>query len=568
MRITLKTAESDKIKTGQTKLDKMSNFVMSNAGMMLDNKYEIKREIARGGMGIVYEAYHKYTHQRVAIKVILATQLTLKTIKRFQKELEAYSLLSHPNVITIHDAGVYNNYSYIVMEYIDGVDICTYVKQQEKKNKQEDAKRGTSKGRDWKLCARLIYETALGLDYIHSKKMIHRDIKPANILVRPNGSPVIIDLGLVKFNRTQSYNLTRSKEIIGTFEYMPIEQTRGKKGKIDARTDVYSLGLVLYELLTGKKAYNGETIMELCYKIMLYYPPLPREINVQIPEVLEEITIHAIEKQKTKRYASMKEFADALKKYLDDTTIKPTPQYAKMKHRLWLEKNKNKIIASCISGFLVIGLIIILSTSWQTERKKNILPFNISQPTELRNDEKIQFYKNISIKMIEWVEQSAKKGDSKSQCELGSIYEEDEINQDYDKAVYWYEQSANQDYAEAQYKLGNMYFNGKGIKQDFAKARELWEKSANQEYAQAQFSLGFMYYKGQGVKQDYKKSFYWWEKLAKKGNAKVQCELGLMYANGQGVTQNFAKAREWFEKSAKQGNVQAQQKLKELDQKK
>jgi len=148
----------------------MSSLVMSNIGTILDSKYEIKREISRGGMGIVYEAYHKYTHKKVAIKVILANQVDPIQLKRFQKELEAYSLLSHPNIITIYDAGVYNNYPYIVMEYIEGVDICTYVNQQEEKNKQSVSKNvyDEKQGRDYQLCARLIYETALGLDYIHS----------------------------------------------------------------------------------------------------------------------------------------------------------------------------------------------------------------------------------------------------------------------------------------------------------------------------------------------------------------------------------------------------------------
>ena len=317
MKTTQNIVTSDIISQEQENLDEMSNSAIFDIGTVLDEKYEITREIGRGGMGIVYEAYHKYTRKRVAIKVILDNEIDSIQLKRFQKELEAYSLLSHPNVITIHDAGVYNNCQYIVMEYIEGVDICTYVQQQEEKNKQSDAKNasGEQQGRDWKLCARLIYETALGLDYIHSQNMIHRDIKTANIMVRPNGSPVIIDLGLVKFNRTQSYDLTQTRETIGTIEYMSIEQAQGKGEKIDARTDVYSLGLVIYNKLTGQIAYSGENIMELSYKIMFSYPPLPREIDAKIPKVLEKITIHATEKEKEKRYASMKEFADALKRY-------------------------------------------------------------------------------------------------------------------------------------------------------------------------------------------------------------------------------------------------------------
>ena len=596
MKTTLVAKENDITMQGQKNLDKMSNFIKSNVGTILDGKYEIKREIARGGMGIVYEAYHKYTHKRVAIKVILADQVEPIQLKRFQEELEAYSLLSHPNVITIYDAGVYNNYPYIVMEYIEGVDICTYVKQQEEKNTPEDSKkkRRKQKGRDWRLCARLIYETALGLEYIHSKNMIHRDIKPANIIVRPNGSPVIIDLGLVKFNRSQSWNLTKSREIIGTIEYMPIEQAQGKRGQIDARTDVYSLGLVLYELLTEQIAYNSKNIMEAYYKIMSYYPPLPREINPKIPEVLEEITIHAMEKQKEKRYASMKEFSDALKEYLSDTTVKPTPQYAQIKKRLWIERNKNKVLTSCITVLLAIVLVIIVSilgkqtisnTSKNDKQlQNNELPKNATNNAtkENRNFEKLPDLENNSIenpeeefqlgamyynkqdyaKAFALFEKSANQGNAKAQNELGFMYYNGQgVKQDFKKAFALFEKSAKQGDAEAQCNLGSVYYNGDGVKQDFEKAFSLFEKSAKQGKAEAQFALGVMYEKGQGVAKDFEKAIYWYEQAANQGNAKAQNNLGLMYENGRGVAKDFEKAIYWYEQATNQGLAEAQYNL-------
>ena len=497
MKTPLETIENDEIK--QKNLDKISNLGASYVGIILDSKYEIKQEIARGGMGIIYEAYHKYTHQRVAIKVILSGIVAPIQLKRFQKELEAYSLLSHPNVITIHDAGIYKNYPYIVMEYIEGVDICTYVKQQEEQNKQEDSESGEARGRDWKLCARLIYETALGLEYIHSKKMIHRDIKPANILVRSNGNPVIIDLGIVKFNRTQSYNLTRSKETIGTFEYMPIEQAKGKGEKIDERTDVYSLGLVLYELLTGQRAYSGENIMELCYKIMSYYPPLPRKIDPQIPEVLEKITIHATEKQKGKRYASMKEFADELKQYLDDPTIKIT---------------SNEVLEiKTLKDFLKI--------------------FNFSGVAKIHATTKQKGKRYASMKKIA---DALKKYLNDTIVKSSSQYTQNQSNE------------------EKNLELATKFYN----EQNFTKAFELYEQLAKQGNIDAQFYLGLMYYNGQGVKQDFSYAVYWYEESAIQGHAEAQFNLGVMYDCGLGVKQDYKKARELYEESAKQGNSEAQ----------
>ena len=423
----------------------MSNPIISNIGMVLDGKYKITREIARGGMGIIYEAHHKYTHKRVAIKVIRTNKLDPLQLKRFQKEIDAYSLLSHPNVITIYDAGVYNNYPYIVMEYIEGVDICTYVKQHEAQNTPEDSKNGESKERDWRLCARLIYETALGLEYIHSQKMIHRDIKPANIIVRPDGSPVIIDLGLVKFNRRQSYNLTRSREIMGTIEYMPIEQAQGKEGKIDVRTDVYSLGLVLYELLTGQIAYNGMNIMESCYKIMYYYPALPKEINPQIPDVLEEITLHATEKEKEKRYDSMKEFSNALKRYLDDPTVKPTDQYAQMRKRLWTERNQNQFIN--FSNPILFTNDLLTNDDEKSHAQNNDSELQDEKSHTQNNDLELQDEKSHTqnnAPELQDEKSHAQNNDSELQEELNLIYtDEPSVQQNYTKVFSLFEKVAN-----------------------------------------------------------------------------------------------------------------------------
>jgi len=404
VKATFESTKSTIISQGYKNASKTLHLANLSIGTMLDEKYEIKREISRGGMGIVYEAYDHVSNRQVAIKVILGNKIDTLQLKRFQKEIEACARLSHPNVIRIYDAGTYENNPYIVMEYIDGVDIAKYVAQHDKAYGQEIVE-NAGKERDWKLCARLIYETALGLDYIHKQKMFHRDIKPSNIIVRSNGSPVIIDFGLVKFNQERSYNLTRSRDIIGTCQYMSIEQSQGKRGAIDERSDIYSLGLVLYELLTEQQAYNGKNMTEVFNKIVSYYPPFPREINPRVPEILEEITIHATEKQKKDRYESAQAFADALKQYLDDANAQATTQYSYYKKRLWLQRNKNKIVACCVTVFLVIivGITVI----------SNIIKSN--NEIEARHDK-------ISMK---------------------------------------------NDDAETQYKLGLMYENGTGVKQDY-----------------------------------------------------------------------------------------------------
>ena len=518
-------------------INNMLHITNFSIGMMLDNKYEIKREIAKGGMGIVYEAYDHLLHRQVAIKIILGNKIDTLQLKRFQKEIEACARLSHPNVIKIYDAGTYENNPYIVMEYIDGVNICEYVIQNDEayrqQSEQQELENTEKKERDWKLCAKLIYESALGLEYIHKQKMFHRDIKPSNIMVRSTGSPVIIDMGLVKFNQERSYNLTRSRDIIGTCQYMPMEQVQGKHGKVDARSDVYSLGLVLYELITEQQAYTGKNATEVFNKIASYYPPLPRESNPQIPEVLEEITMHAIEKQKEKRYATAQEFADALKQYLDGTTTRTTTQYANYKKRLLLQRNKNKIVASCVALLLVSIIIISMIVTKETSVAKKLS----------QNQEKVQ-------------------NDAETQYQLGLMYERGiKVKQDYKKAFECYEKATNQGYIEAQYKLALLYYNGQGVEQNFLKAFESFEQLANQKHAEAQNMLALLYYNGQGVEQNFSKAFEILDKSENQKNAEAQYLLGLLYYNGQGVEQNFSKAFEWLEQSGNQGHAEAQNML-------
>ena len=539
MKTQTESTQSNSSNYGNKSNSKIFNIAKFENGTKIDGKYEIKREISRGGMGIVYEAYDNASNRQVAIKIILANKIDTLQLRRFEKEIEACARLSHPNVIKIYDAGTYENNPYIVMEYIDGVNICEYVAQHDEAQKNKHAKLEKRNKRDWKLCARLIYETALGLEYIHKQRMFHRDIKPSNIIVRSNGSPVIIDLGLVKFNQERSYNLTRSRDILGTCQYMPIEQAQGKRGEIDARTDVYSLGLVLYELLTEQQAYTGKNMIDVFNKIVSYYPPMPREINPQIPEILEEITIHATEKQKEKRYATAQEFADALKQYLNNTNAQATSQYAYYKKRLWLQRNKNKMLVCCIA-LLLIGIIAI---SMLQKQKVSFVKNDVSPKSQ--NQEKISI-----------------QNDAERQYKLGLMYEKGtEVKKDDTKAFEWYQKAAMQGHIEAQKKLAAMYYIGAGVKKNLKKSFEWFEKLALQGDSIAQQNLAIMYENGEGVKQDLKKAFYWYEKLASQGNATVQETLGWKYYT---IMNDIEKAIYWSKKAAEQDNIKAKYNLGQI----
>ena len=225
--------------------------------------------------------------------------------------------------------------------------------------------------------------------------MFHRDIKPSNILIRTNGSPVIIDLGLVKFNRECPNDLTRTKDIVGTCQYMPIEQTQGKHRVIDARTDVYSLGLVLYELLTEQRAYSGKNMVDMLQKIVTYFPPSPREINPQIPVQLDKITMRAIEKQMNKRYQTAQEFADDLASFISKndtskiitTTEKNISQNISQKYKTHKTiKNKTNLYNIAITIILIVVTIVILKQSILKPKTKQ-LEYNKKLQTQQVNNQ-------------------------------------------------------------------------------------------------------------------------------------------------------------------------------------
>ena len=526
-----------------------SNSTTLTIGMTLDGTYEIRREIARGGMGIVYEAYHNVFNKKVAIKIILPITIDSLQLKRFQKEVRAYSNLSHPNIIHIYNVGIYENTPYIVMDYIDGVNICQYVAQHDENyRKQKLHNAGLGIKRDWKLCVKLIYETALALEYIHKQKMIHRDIKPSNIIVRSDGTPIIIDLGLVKFQSEKFTSLTQSGELLGTLSYMPIEQAKGKHGRIDARCDIYSLGLVLYELLTGEMAYSGENILEISYKIMSYYPPLPSNFNPQIPEALEKITMRAIDKKKENRYATAQEFADELKKYLDNENAQETRKNNDYKKQLLLQGNKRISVKWFIALYLLFGFLSI-------------------EPTRLPQPDRSTYNGVIkdSQKVFEHCEKLANNGDKNAQYKLADMYYwGNGTKRDYKKAFEYYEKASKQGHKNAQYKLADMYYNGRGVERDCNNAIYWYEKAANQGDINSQSTLAKLYYEGIVVERDYDKAIYWYEKAANQGDINSQStlfKLANMYYNGKEVERDYKKARELYGKLAYNDNISDRIKL-------
>jgi serine/threonine protein kinase/tetratricopeptide (TPR) repeat protein len=261
--------------------------------MSVTGRYELKQKLGEGGMGEVHLAYDNVMKRECAIKFPTTPGgISDENKKRFTREILILSGVSHPSIVKFFESGEINESLYYTMEYVDGKSI------------------NDSKLKPEKIVEYLI-QISSALDELHKYGIVHRDIKPENILIS-NGKAILVDFGIA-YLQTDSARLTQTGGLIGTTFYLSPEQIKGRK--IDARLDIYSLGVVLYELLTGSHPFVGGDIFALIYKITEEYPKHPRELNPDIPEELEKICLKCLQKSPSRRYNNAKELMEAFENY-------------------------------------------------------------------------------------------------------------------------------------------------------------------------------------------------------------------------------------------------------------
>lgn len=305
--------------------------------------YELLEEIARGGMGVVYKAKQVSLNRIVALKMILAGQFASAVeVQRFHTEAEAAANLDHPNIVPIYEVGEHEGRHYFSMKLIvQGPGV----------GGQES---------DQRQAARRVATVARAVHYAHQRGIIHRDLKPANILVDELGQPHITDFGLAKRMEGDA-NLSQSGAIVGTPAYMAPEQAAGKKGLTTA-ADIYSLGAVLYELLTGKPPFVGATPMDILLQVLDKEPTPPRQIKPGIDRDLETVVLKCLEKDPTRRYSSAEGFADDLERWLLGEPIQARPARTLEKAWKWARRNPSQAalaatVLLAIAALLVVGVI-------------------------------------------------------------------------------------------------------------------------------------------------------------------------------------------------------------------
>ena len=274
-------------------------------GKRLDGRYEIQEIIGVGGMAVVYKAHDNVENRTVAIKILKDEFVTNEEfIRRFKNESKAIAVLSHPNIVKVYDVSFGDLIQYIVMEYIDGITLKEFIERQ-----------GSLK---WKDAVYFTVQILKGLQHAHDKGIVHRDVKPQNIMVLSDGTIKVADFGIARFARNEQRTIT--DKAIGSVHYISPEQARGEK--TDEKADIYSVGVMLYEMLTGRLPFEAESAVSVAIMQLQRDPELPTAINPSIPLGLEQITMHAMQKNPERRYQSASEMLcdlEQLKKDPDAT---------------------------------------------------------------------------------------------------------------------------------------------------------------------------------------------------------------------------------------------------------
>jgi serine/threonine-protein kinase len=304
--------------------------------------YELVREIGRGGMGVVYEARQKGLDRSVALKMILAGHLASpELVRRFQSEARAAARLRHSNIVHIHDVGQFNGQHFFAMEYIEGPSLAERIKQ------------GPT---DANAAARLVSIVARAVEHLHQQGIIHRDLKPSNILLDADGQPYVTDFGLAKVF-ADGGDVTATGVIAGTPSYMAPEQAAGRRAEVTAAADVYSLGAILYELLTGKPPFHEESTFDTLMAVLSGDPPLPRSLNPHVPRGLELICMKCLAKEPRDRYESAAALADDLDRFARGEALAVRPPT--LPQRCWSWARRQPALASRLGA---LGLFYIVET--------------------------------------------------------------------------------------------------------------------------------------------------------------------------------------------------------------
>jgi tetratricopeptide (TPR) repeat protein/tRNA A-37 threonylcarbamoyl transferase component Bud32 len=310
--------------------------------------YEILGELGRGGMGVVYKARQQTLNRTVALKMVLAgCHASPEALVRFLQEAETIARLKHPNVVQVHEFGNHQGKPYFALEYLEGGSLAARLHRQPQPPLQ---------------AARLVETLARAVQAAHEQGVIHRDLKPANVLLTADGTPKVTDFGLAKHADS---GITASGAVLGTPSYMAPEQAQGKVREVGPAADVYALGAILYELLTGRPPFQGATAWDTLQLVTGTEPVAPSRLQPKLPRDLETVCLKCLHKEPAGRYASAFALAEDLKRFLNDEPIVARPAGWAERLRRW--GRRNPVVAGLSAALLLVlvGTLVGVTLLWQ-----------------------------------------------------------------------------------------------------------------------------------------------------------------------------------------------------------
>ena len=313
--------------------------------------FRLLRLLGRGGMGEVWEAEQLSLSRRVALKLLLPERVDQRGLDFFAREARAGGRLAHPGIVSVFGKGEDDGLHWIAMELVE--DACDLRRSMEGLREEEELSDGY-----YRQVAEFVAEVADALEAAHSASVIHRDLKPGNILVTKDDRPKVLDFGLAKL--TDELSISLAGQLVGTYAYMSPEQVAAKHAGIDHRTDVFSLGVVLYEMLTLVRPFDGDTTEQVAHKILWEEPVDPRTIRSRVPRDLAVICGMAMEKDPNRRYSSMVGFAADLRRHLAHELIQATPPTLVQRMGKWMQRNPMKSAVGAVAAlaFLLVSVLL------------------------------------------------------------------------------------------------------------------------------------------------------------------------------------------------------------------
>jgi WD40 repeat protein len=334
--------------------------------------YEVLEELGRGGMGVVYQARHIRLGRTVALKMMLTgNQAGPEELVRFQQEAETAARLQHPHIVTVHEVGTYQEKPYFTLEYLGGGSLAGKLAG------------GPLAPRE---AAALVASLAAAVHYAHGLGVVHRDLKPGNVLLTADGTPKVTDFGLAK-RVDLGPGLTQTGMVLGTPAYMAPEQAEGRINEIGPAVDVYALGAILYELLTGRAPFRGVSALETLEQVRTREPVAPRQLQPKVPRDLETVCLKCLEKPPRRRYLSAGELAEDLRRFLAGELVRARP--VRLPERAWRWCRRNPLAAALVAVVTASLLAIVLSTSllaWRLRAERDTAQRNLERAKGAERD--------------------------------------------------------------------------------------------------------------------------------------------------------------------------------------